>query len=746
MKHQLGPRLRIALFTISYVITAGTFVACADAPGAGSETESLATGSALSATLVTSTRTYGYCARVTVKNSSSVPTTSWTVAINLNQSQVTTVNRAVQTTSGSTMTVTPRPSNASIAAGSSTSFTFCANSTGSNAVPAIVSVSGVFSSPSSGSGGTGGTVAGTGGTPAGTGGTPAGTGGTVAGTGGTVAGTGGTPAGTGGTVAGTGGSGTIPSLSPTVSSVSSAAQVCLNTPMPTTGTIYYACDCQSGADPSCKAGSDSNTGTDPSKPWQSYDKLQSAFTTMKPGDTVAFCRGGSWKGDVNNNWVNPTCKASTPCTIRDYTPSGGSSTLPLPMIVGGAFNLMNNGNATHEEGYRIMNIALDGAGYTIGVGLAIGNDITDVYACNLSLTNFQIGAFFADSNPPNPGSDGKNARITLRGSQVFNNSTMGYLGACTDCAIEYNRFDHNGDATMADHDIYVQGAADGYGNRYVTTRERIVGNELYHSSQGTGTSCWGDPLVVHGQHDNLLIANNLISQDLGTAQGGCWGIAVTKGYAIPEGFTNVTISGNVVKNVGNVGIMVAYCQNCLIENNLIIQGQTGFNSVGIMAHYNGSVDPQDVPMNAVQILNNTIYLQTTATDSGGIQVGLQGTNHVIANNVILGSTPNMLHCLSYDLSPSAYTSDYNVCWNLGGSVTGWESVTGTSLANWQSKSGLDLHSKTVNPMLKAPALTNYDFSPAAGSPLIGGALSLATTVDITGAARPTPADIGAYQH
>jgi parallel beta-helix repeat protein len=334
----------------------------------------------------------------------------------------------------------------------------------------------------------------------------------------------------------------------------------------------------------------------------------------------------------------------------------------------------------------------------------------------------------------------------VRGSQVFNNSSMGYLGACTDCALEYNRFDYNGDADMADHDIYVQGASDGNGNHYITTGERIVGNEVYHSAQGTGTSCYGDPIVVHGQHDNLLIANNIVSQDLGTAQGGCWGIAVTKGYATPEIFTNVTISGNVVTNVGNVGIMAAYCQNCVIEDNLIIQGQSAFNTTGIMAHYNGSIDSTDTPMNAVQILNNTIYFQTTATDSVGIQVGLQGTNHVIANNVILGSTPNMLHCLNYDLSPSAYYSDYNVCWNLGGSVTGWEFVTGDNLATWQSKSGLDLHSKTVNPMLKAPALTSYDFTPAAGSPLIGGALAHAATLDIAGNTRPSPADIGAYQH
>ncbi len=535
---------------------------------------------------------------------------------------------------------------------------------------------------------------------------------------------------------------------PVSATVASAAQECADMPMPATGTIYYACDCQAGADSACQAGNDSNPGTDPAKPWKTYDKLQNAFATIKPGDTLAFCRGGVFTGDTKSSWVNPSCKAETPCTVRDYTPPWGSASLAEPKIVGGAFNLMNNGNATHEEGYQIMNIALDGGpGYTISVGLAIGNDITDVFACNLTLTDYQIGVFFADSNPPDPGSDGKNARITVRGSQIFNNSNMGYLGACNDCALEYNVFDHNGDANLADHDIYVQGAADGNGNRYVTTGERIVGNEVYHSAQGTGSSCYGDSLVVHGQHDNMLIANNTISQDLGAAQGSCWGISVTKGYSVPEGFTNITISGNVVENIGNVGILVAYCQDCVIENNLVIQGQTGFNSVGIQAHYNGDIDSTDTPMNAVQVLNNTIYFQTTPDGSVGISVGQQGTNHVIANNLILSSTPNIFHCLDYDLSPSAYYSDYNVCWNLAGSVTDWEHATGDDLATWQTKSGLDQHSMTADPMVKMAALTNYDFAPATGSPLIGAATPAhCAPVDFSGDQRPSPADIGAIQH
>ena len=140
----------------------------------------------------------GFCANVTVSNAGATATTSWTVVINLNQSAVSNVWSASQTTSGSTMTATPMPYNGTINSGASVSFGFCANATGSNYRPAVTGVS------AAGNGG--GSTTGTGGSRASGGSTGSagklGTGGSVA-TGGIV-GTGGHVA-TGGST-GTGGS------------------------------------------------------------------------------------------------------------------------------------------------------------------------------------------------------------------------------------------------------------------------------------------------------------------------------------------------------------------------------------------------------------------------------------------------------------------------------------------------------------------------------------------------------------
>jgi hypothetical protein len=58
----------------------------------------------------------------------------------------------------------------------------------------------------------------------------------------------------------------------------------------------------------------------------------------------------------------------------------------------------------------------------------------------------------------------------------------------------------------------------------------------------------------------------------------------------------------------------------------------------------------------------------------------------------------------------------------------WDARLGSLEAT--QKAGLDVHSLAKDPRFKRAALEGYDFSPATGSPLLGGAA----------------ADIGAFQH
>ena len=129
------------------VLDCGTCVA-PETCGGGGTANKCGSPASLSATLTTQTDwATGYCDNVTIKNLSTTSTTSWTVVIQLNQSTENQIWNATLTTSGSQLTAKSLSWNAVIAPNGTTSFGFCATKTGTNATPAVVSVTGTFATP-----------------------------------------------------------------------------------------------------------------------------------------------------------------------------------------------------------------------------------------------------------------------------------------------------------------------------------------------------------------------------------------------------------------------------------------------------------------------------------------------------------------------------------------------------------------------------------------------------------------------
>jgi hypothetical protein len=502
---------------------------------------------------------------------------------------------------------------------------------------------------------------------------------------------------------------------------------------PLAGTVRYVCDCGSGSAAGCVPGSDSADGTTPKTAWRSFAKAHDAFASFSAGGMVAFCRGGAIRvGDSDNRqWYNTKCQRDQRCVVRDYVPEGGSADLPRPILVaatGGLFKLEDSGDPDHDEGYVFLNLDLSGSG-TAATGFFVYNDTDDVLVCNVRVDGFQIGVQVAESNPKGSGNgDGKNERIVVRNSQVTNNSGQGWLGACDGCSVEYSTFDNNGFAeAVFNHNIYFGGSG---------SDERIVGNVLTRSAVVNG-SCQAVSLVVHGVHDGLQIEGNKVSEPPGTAGPGCWGIAVDPGYSEAEAFRNVTIARNVVQDVGNLSIGVAACDGCLIENNVVIQTQSG-NAIMAPDRERGS---SDIPDNAITVRNNSV-LYKSGIGGTAIAVDTEGTGHVVVSNAIkLGGTAGGA-CFSGALAAAAYTAfDYNVCDPASGS---WASGVG-SIDKWASTRAFDLHSRAVDPGFSAVA-PPYDLSVPAGSPLVGaGDPARSSSTTISGQARGLPPDVGAYQ-
>jgi hypothetical protein len=498
---------------------------------------------------------------------------------------------------------------------------------------------------------------------------------------------------------------------------------------------YYICDCGEGAAEGCVAGDDANPGSKEA-PFKTYEKASDTFNRLPPGGgTVAFCRGGVFDVPMGKRWSNSACMPDAPCVVRDYHPDWSKDDeLPLPIIQvarGYGFDIEEGGNANADGGYRFLN--LDLRGNPERPGFFFYNDVDDVLICGVKIDGFSIGVQVAGQNQPDPDSDGRSSNIVILNSTITNCPSQGFLGACDGCGIAYSRFENNGFGTaVLNHHIY-------FGSETETFGMFAVGNDLYRNTIVNG-SCAATSLVVHGMFTDLLIEGNTVREDKGKAELGCWGITADPGHTSKEFFKNLVIRNNTVINLGGVSIGVTACQNCLIENNLVIQEQA---AGGVLISVpNKGVAPDDSPLQAITVRNNTLYAKTNGNVTG-IKLGEEGTNHSVTNNVFVYEGTGINSCFDYrGLPDSAYTArNNNVCYGVLGK-TRWTNAV-EDLAAFQDATGHDTDSLVADPLFVS-VTEPYDFTPAKNSPLIDAALP-GPADDINGEQRGPKPDIGAFE-
>jgi len=437
--------------------------------------------------------------------------------------------------------------------------------------------------------------------------------------------------------------------------------------------------------------------------------------------------------------------------VEDYNPPWASGDEAMPIIWvrsdQNAFSLEDGGNADHEEGYVFRNLELrcTVCDQTNRWGFFLYNDIDDVLLDHLVIDGFAIGVHLAGSNACSNDAqcDGQNDRLTLRDSTIINNYGQGFLGSGNETIIEGNVFENNGTTAVYDHNIYYSGAA------AHTTGSRIRNNELYHSAWQPTGSCTATSLVVHGEHDDLVIEGNRVWEDVGGADRGCWGIAVDPGYQNEaEGFTNVVIRSNSVINVGNLGIGVSSCQNCVIEDNVIVQEQD-FNFRAIAAPSKPRNDNNDLAETNVDVRNNSIYV--SGPGGTGIRVGREGNDHLVVSNAILYAGSGNWNCFAIDLPATDYQAvDNNQCWFPNASSGEWVDGVGTNpdpLSAWQAASGLGVSSQEADPGFANPAGPGFDLSATNGQVAMvdHGHPTVSAPLAFGGLARDSHPDVGAYE-
>ena len=509
------------------------------------------------------------------------------------------------------------------------------------------------------------------------------------------------------------------------------------TPLPSTGTTHYFCDCQTGASGNCVAGNDANAGTSASAPKQSIAALK-AMLPLANGDTAAFCKGGYWTTTSNIAPNVTTCTAGTTCVdFRDYaSPNFTSSAKPTIYMGSGGQQLWSV--TSGRGGFRVFNMHFSSNNSGVSYGMSIEGNAHDVWFANNTVDGFPAVMY----NNSNSGS-GHNNHIYFEGNTLDNNRTFGYLGSSDNSTLSYNYMTRTGSDNGYDHAIYLQ--SNGTGS--AITNFEIKSNYIEAGYLPADGICYGAVIIGHPGVDYLTVSNNYIYVDPARINRACYGISFDNGTSngAPVFMRHTVIGGNTIINTGDTGINVSSCPGCQIVNNtIILDWSTTIRFTGIQVGTFPARAQDDVDTNTTTA-NNTIYFgpnMVSVSGSRGIWVNTEGTGHIIANNAVYNSA-GVSACLDLPLSKAAYAFiDNNDCYN--GSYYEWE--TRSSLAAWQSATGFDTHSILSGPQFTNPTNPTYNFVPQAGSPLKGaGNATYVPTTDALGVTRPNPPAIGAYE-
>lgn len=456
---------------------------------------------------------------------------------------------------------------------------------------------------------------------------------------------------------------------------------CASEPLRTTGTVYYVCDCQAGAASGCVAGSDTNAGTSPSAPWQSWAKAWSTLNTMAAGNTVALCRGGRWNSLTSQGYLrNLNCRAGSTCDLRDYAApwNAGSEGSPILQVASNQSWLdvgwYQNYPQTAVQGIRLMNLDVRGANDGSTQAIRIEGKLTDLEVCSSTFRDGFDPVYAAITTSTV-------ARVNFHHNQLLNNpfgiGPLQGMACSADCVFDSNVLDLQGGNTNRDHAMYIGSSPDPCGQFpnqrqassgcYIAAqRTRITNNQITRSAWGAGgNSCQGSVIVVHEPQDDTLIENNLIYESAGTASVSCFGIDVSSGIDAPGAWNRMVVRRNRIFNVGGNAVGVAECANCVIEDNVIVMGGTDTailyprESCGISGSCSST---GDLLSTGGIVRNNTIYGPPAADGARCVGLGGEGSGYIHANNICLyqGQTMNWSGCFSAS-STCAGCDTGNVC-------------------------------------------------------------------------------------
>lgn len=494
--------------------------------------------------------------------------------------------------------------------------------------------------------------------------------------------------------------------------------------------LYY-CKCDTGAEAGCVAGSNSNDGLTAANAKETASDARSEFSSLSPGDTISFCKGGAWINDGSGGWINSSANSeSNRVYVTSYSPSWGGTARPyFAQSNSTQFGISPSTSAigyTTFSGFKLECTNCNAS--DTSRGFSINNRATGITIDDMEITGFYHGIAVLSDQRNSSGN--WTSDIVVSNSEIHHNKVQGMFNVSYGTTIDNVTFHHNGQKTVYDHNLYV-----GRAHNFI-----LKNSTLYKAATGDGEICGGTNFEYHGDNnDNVLIENNYFYQVGQEYDGNCWGISFYPGYGASEGWTNVTIRNNVVKNHGGNYLVMSSCKTCTIENNIFITD----NGSGAAYHIK-LVGPSELWGNVDNIVQNNSFYYANGSGTA-ITVGTSGTNTgiVLTNNAIhYAGTDNGFNC--FNLPSGSFTEiDNNICYHPNAPSAEWENGSG-NLAAWQRATGWDQNSSEANPGFIDPAKGDFRLS-GSSSAINTGNTTYYAVRDFLGFARGTNPDIGAFE-
>jgi hypothetical protein len=420
----------------------------------------------------------------------------------------------------------------------------------------------------------------------------------------------------------------------------------------------------------------------------------------------------------------------------------------------------------------------------INIGSVGTNPSTNVTITNTTIINgSNTASAIVVGDAANLGSAGYFNNITLSNNNVQRASTGMFLNAVAtpgnglDILVNNNTMNTSGANAIRRIGIHLQGVSNGavtnntLGNFEAATAENdhaiwlaagtagvsVTGNTISNLAL---TAASNSPIAINVTagvaNSNIFIGQNNIS---GVTSAGT---QVSTGIQVSGATGGVIISENTITNIKNTNTVgwgaagirlnsTLTAANIQVYNNSISDvAAVGFggssaidNGYGIIIDAGGGygVYFNSVNMNTNQTATNGLPAAFNVTSGVTTPNSIDVRNNVFVNSQTAGNTER--YAIYSGAAASVYSNiDHNNYFTATGANLGFLGSARSNLAAWQTATGKDVNSVSVDPNFTSPTNllpTNLTFNNA-GTPIVG------ITTDITGATRSaTTPDMGAYE-